>query len=42
MRNVLDHMPLLIKTFGKWPSYAYLMFATACPALALALAILLR
>jgi hypothetical protein len=42
MRDVLDHMPMLIKTYGKWPSYAYLLFATACPALAFALAILLR
>lgn len=42
MRNVLDHMPMLVKTYGKWPSYVYLLFATACPALAVAVAILLR
>jgi hypothetical protein len=27
--NLLDHVPALVKAFGKWPSYAYLMFATA-------------
>jgi len=27
--NLLDHVPTLVKAYGKWPSYAYLLFATA-------------
>jgi hypothetical protein len=26
--NLLDHVPTLVKAYGKWPSYAYLLFAT--------------
>jgi hypothetical protein len=26
--NLLNHVPALVKAYGKWPSYAYLMFAT--------------
>jgi hypothetical protein len=42
MRNALDHLPALIKAYGKWPSYLYLLIATACPAIAIALAVLMR
>jgi hypothetical protein len=27
--NLLYHVPALVKAYGKWPSYAYLLFATA-------------
>ena len=27
--NLLDHVPTLVKAYGKWPSYVYLLFATA-------------
>lgn len=42
MRNVLDHLPALIKAYGKWPGYLYLPFATACPAIAIASVALMR
>jgi hypothetical protein len=29
LENLLNHVPALVKTYGKWPSYAYLLFATA-------------
>ena len=28
-KDLLEHVPHLVKTYGKWPSYAYLYFATA-------------
>jgi hypothetical protein len=31
-----------IKAYGKWPSYLYLLFAIASPAIAIALAAFLR
>jgi hypothetical protein len=27
--QLLDHVPALVKAYGKWPSFAYLLFATA-------------
>lgn len=42
MKDVLDHLPALVKLYGKWPSYLYLCFATACPALILALVLWAR
>jgi hypothetical protein len=26
MRHVFDHLPALIKAYGKWPSCLYLLF----------------
>jgi len=42
MRNVLDYLAILVRMYGKWPSFAYLCLATACPVLAVTLALLLR
>jgi hypothetical protein len=27
-KNLLDHVPTLVRAYGKWPSYAYLLVAT--------------
>jgi hypothetical protein len=27
--KLLDHLPELVNAYGKWPSFAYLFFATA-------------
>jgi hypothetical protein len=29
LENLPNHVPALVKAYGKWPSYAYLLFATA-------------
>ena len=29
--RLLDHVPQLVKAYGRWPSFAYLVFATARP-----------
>ena len=29
--KLLDHVPQLVKAYGRWPSFAYLVFATARP-----------
>ena len=26
---LLDHVPQLVKAYGRWPSFLYLLFATA-------------
>ncbi|MBX9775734.1 MAG: hypothetical protein K2Y71_15235 [Xanthobacteraceae bacterium] len=28
MKEVLDHVPALVKTYGKWPSFFVLLLAT--------------
>jgi hypothetical protein len=28
MKDLLDHVPTLVKTYGKWPSFVVLMLAT--------------
>jgi hypothetical protein len=35
--QLLEHVPTLVKAYGKWPSYLYLLFATATPLACLAL-----
>jgi hypothetical protein len=42
MRHILDHVPALVKTYGKWPSYLVLLLATAQATAALALVIVLH
>jgi hypothetical protein len=40
MRNLgelLDRVPSLVRIYGKWPSFAYLVLATASPSLAIVL-----
>jgi hypothetical protein len=27
--DLLDHVPQLVKAYGKWPSYLYLLLATS-------------
>ena len=29
--KLLDHVPQLVKAYGRWPSFAYLVFVTARP-----------
>ena len=29
MGELLDHVPQLVKAYGRWPSFLYLIFATA-------------
>jgi hypothetical protein len=29
MGELLDHVPVLLRAYGKWPSYCYLVMATA-------------
>jgi hypothetical protein len=29
MGELLDHVPVLVRAYGKWPSYCYLVMATA-------------
>jgi hypothetical protein len=41
MKDVLDHVPALVKAYGRWPSFALLVFVFSCQAL-LALAVLMR
>jgi len=28
--NLVEQAPLLVKEFGKWPAFAYLLVATLC------------
>lgn len=28
MGELLDHVPVLVKAYGRWPSYIYLLLAT--------------
>jgi hypothetical protein len=28
LEQLLDHVPVLVKAYGKWPSFAYLLVAT--------------
>ena len=42
MRHILDHVPALVKTYGKWPSFIVVMLAAAQWAAALALVIVLH
>jgi hypothetical protein len=41
MRELLEHVPTLVKTYGKWPSFVVLLFAIAQGSVALALIALL-
>ena len=29
--QLLDRIPILVRAYGRWPSFLYLMFATASP-----------
>jgi hypothetical protein len=29
--HLLEHVPTLVRAYGRWPSFLYLMFATASP-----------
>jgi hypothetical protein len=31
--DVLEQVPFLVKQFGKWPAFLYLVLATLCPTL---------
>ena len=42
MRDLLEHVPTLVKTYGKWPSFVVLLFAIAQGTVALALTVLLH
>jgi hypothetical protein len=37
--QLLDHVPELVKAYGKWPSFAYLCFATAGSSVVVAVAL---
>jgi hypothetical protein len=41
MRALLEHVPTLVKTYGKWPSFIVLLLATAHGIAALALVVVL-
>jgi len=42
MRHILNHVPTLVKTYGKLPSYLLLLLATVQGAAALALVLVLH
>ena len=42
MRELLNHVPSLVKTYGKWPSFVVLLLATTQSAAALAFIVVLH
>jgi len=42
MRHVLNHIPVLVRTYGKWPSFVVVLLASIQAAVAVALVILLH
>ncbi len=42
MRDLLNHVPTLVRTYGKWPSFVVLLFATAQGIAALAFVVVLH
>lgn len=42
MRHILNHVPTLVKTYGKWPSFLVLLLATTQATAALVLVIVLH
>lgn len=42
MRHILDHIPALVQTYGKWPSFIVVLLAAAQWVAALALVIVLH
>jgi hypothetical protein len=42
MRHILEHVPALVKIFGKWPSYFVVLIAAAQAGAAVALVIVVH
>jgi hypothetical protein len=42
MRHIFDHVPALVKIYGKWPSFIVVLLAAAQGAAALALVVVLH
>jgi hypothetical protein len=42
MRELLNHVPTLVRTYGKWPSFVVLLLATTQAIAALAFVVVLH